>query len=82
MESELIPPPPPPKVSMMLIYGVATVGLYVAGIFVPKVGKVVQVSAIIPGCLLIYEGYKYAREKIPFLSTELEKLALPPKLTD
>ena len=82
MESELIPPPPPPKLSMMLIYGVATVGLYVAGIFVPKVGKVVQVSAVIPGCLLIYEGYKYAKEKIPLLGTELEQLALPPKLTE
>ena len=83
MESGLIPPPPPPPtLSMLLIYGVATVGLYVAGMFVPKGGKVVQVSAIIPAGLGIFEGYKYVKEKIPFLGTELEQLALPPKLTE
>ena len=67
---------------MMIVYGVATAGLFIAGAFVPKVGKVVQVLAIIPGVGFIYEGGKYVSDKIPFMSTELEQLALPPKLTE
>lgn len=68
--------------TMAMVYGGVAVGLYVAGIFVPKLGKLVQAGSLIPAGLAGYEIYLWTKEKIPFLSTELKQLALPLELTE
>jgi len=70
------------NLTMAMVYGGIAVGLYVAGVFVPKVGKLVQVGALVPGGLAGYEIYLWAKDKIPFVSTELEQLALPAELRE
>ena len=70
------------NLTMAMVYGGITVGLYVGSIFVPKFGKLVQATAIVPGGLAGYQIYLWAKDKIPSLGTELEQLALPPKLTE
>ena len=66
-----------------IMYGGIAIAIGTLGSILPgKIGKVVPVLAIVPGGLCVYSLYKEYADKIPFLSTELEQLALPPKLTE
>jgi len=57
--------------SMLLICAVATAGLAIGGTVIKAkskgVGTAVQLSALIPGALTAYEGYKYVKSKLGWL---------------
>jgi len=57
--------------SMLLVCAIATAGLAVGGTIAKTkrkgVGTAVQLSALIPGALTAYEGYKYVKSKLGWL---------------
>jgi len=66
-----------------ILYGGIAIVIGTLGSILPgKIGKIVPVLAIVPGGLCIYTLYKEYADKIPFVSTIPEQLALPAELRE